>query len=74
MRVVDNWRAVLRHAWSVRLLILAGLLSGAEVSLPLIQDLLPIPRGVFAVLSFFATCGAFVARIAAQSKFSGDKE
>lgn len=48
MRLVAEWRRVLRCAWSIRLLIIAGVLSGAEIGLPLIQDLLPIPRGVFA--------------------------
>lgn len=69
--LVRNWRAVLRYAWSIRLLVLAGLLSGAEIALPLIQDLLPIPRGAFAGLSFLATAMAFVARLVAQQSVSG---
>lgn len=72
MRLVAEWRRVLRCAWSIRLLIVAGVLSGAEIALPLIQDLLPIPRGVFAGLSFLATAGAFVARLVAQQSVSGD--
>lgn len=71
MRLVANWRAVLRYAWSIRLLILAGLLSGAEIALPLIQELLPIPRGVFAALSFLTVAAAFVARLIAQQSVSG---
>lgn len=74
MRLVAEWWRVLRYAWSIRLLVLAGLLSGAEIALPLIQDLLPIPRGVFAGLSFVATAGAFVARLIAQQSVSGDKD
>lgn len=74
MRLVAEWWRVLRYAWSIRLLVLAGLLSGAEIALPLIQDLLPIPRGVFAGLSFAATAGAFVARLVAQQSISGDKD
>ena len=73
MRLIAEWRRVLRYAWSIRLLVIAGLLSGAEIALPLIQDLLPIPRGVFAGLSFLATAGAFVARLVAQQSISGDK-
>lgn len=73
MRLVWNWRSVLRHAWSIRLLIVAGALSGAEVALPLVDGLLPIPRGVFAILSFLATAGAFVARLVAQQSVSGDE-
>lgn len=69
--LIHNWWLVVKHAWSIRLILLAGILSGAEVMLPLIQDLLPIPRGIFASLSGLVACGAFVARIVAQSKVSG---
>ena len=74
MHLVAEWWRVLRYAWSIRLLVLAGLLSGAEIALPLIQDLLPIPRGVFAGMSFVATAGAFVARLVAQQSISGGKD
>lgn len=72
MRFVWNWRRVLRHAWSIRLGILAGILSGAEIALPLIQDLLPVSRGTFAALSFLATAGALIARVVMQQTLSGD--
>ncbi|TCR65429.1 hypothetical protein [Bosea sp. BK604] len=71
MRLVWNWQAVLRHAWSIRLLVVAGVLSGAEVALPLLDGVLDIPEGVFAALSFLATAGAFVSRIVAQQSVSG---
>lgn len=65
MRLVENWRLLLRRAWSVRLMLLAGVLSGAEVVLPLVcADVLPV--GVFAGLSFLVTAGAMVARVVAQ--------
>ena len=70
-RLVWNWREILRYAWSIRLIILAGLLSGAEVALPLIQSVLAVPPGIFAGLSFAATAGAFVARIVAQETVTG---
>lgn len=72
MKLVSDWLNILRYAWSIRLLVLAGVLSGAEIALPLIQDLLPVPRGVFAGLSFLATAGAFIARLVAQKSISGD--
>lgn len=68
--LVKNWRDVLRRAWSVRLLIVAGLLSGLEVALPLIDGLYEIPRGVFAALSGLTVAGAFVARFIAQKGLS----
>ncbi len=64
MKLISNWREILRYAWSIRLMILAGVLSGVEVILPLFADC--CPRGLFAVLSLLTIAGAFVARIVAQ--------
>ena len=74
IKPVANWRRVLRHAWSIRLIVLAGILSGLEIALPLIDGFLPIERGLFAALSFLATAGAFVARLIAQQSVSGGGE
>ncbi len=71
MKLVSNWRAVLKHAWSVRLLLLAGVLSGLEVALPLLDGILPVPPTTFAVLSGLCVCMAFVARLVAQESVSG---
>lgn len=72
MKLISNWRAVLKHAWSVRLLLLAGLLSGLEAALQLAGNFLGLPKGIFALLAFIATGGAFVARLLAQSKIGGE--
>lgn len=74
MKPVANWRAVLRHAWSIRLIILAGFLSGLEIALPLLDGILDIPRGLFAALSGLTTMGAFVARFTAQKDFDNEQE
>lgn len=62
--IIPNWRKVLRKAWSVRLMILAALMSGIEIALPFFSD--KFPRGVFTALSFVVVSGAFVARFVAQ--------
>lgn len=67
MKLITNWRHIIRKAWSIRLLVLAALLSGAEIALPLFAD--SVPRGPFAVLSFLSTAAAFVARLVAQKEF-----
>lgn len=75
--LVSNWRQVLKRAWSVRLIVFAGLLSGAEVFLPLIDGYVDMPRGVFAALSGFATAAAFISRLLVQkgvSNETGNKE
>ena len=69
MEPVSNWRAVLRYAWSVRLMILAAILSGLEVVLQLLPMLgveLPIPPMTFAALSGLVTVAALFARFVAQ--------
>jgi len=65
MRLVENWRDVLRRAYSVRLMLLAAALSGLEVA-----GSLPIPAGAFAALSFLTVAAAFVARFVAQKGLS----
>ena len=64
MAFIHDWKKVLRRAWSIRLMLLAGLLSGCEVVLPLFVD--AIPRNLFAVLSMLTVTGAMVARLVAQ--------
>ncbi len=64
--LISNWWQVLKRAWSIRWIVLAGLLSGLEVFLPLIDGYIDIPRGLFAALSAVATCGAFISRILVQ--------
>ena len=71
MKLVANWRTVLRCAWSIRLMLLAGILSGLEIALPLLEGVLSIPPGLFAALSGLVTCGALIARLVAQ-KHIGD--
>jgi len=66
MKLHANWKHIARKSWSVRWIALAGLLSGAEVVLPLFVD--SMPRHVFAVLSMVATCGAIWARVLVQPK------
>jgi hypothetical protein len=64
MNLVYGWENIIKRAWSVRLVIIASLLSGLEVIIPMFSDY--FPRGLFAVISFVVTVGALVARITAQ--------
>ena len=50
MKLYDNWKDIVKRAWSIRFIILAGMLSGCEVVLPFFSD--SIPDKLFAVLSF----------------------
>ena len=67
--LAPDWKDILRRAWSVRLIVLAALLSGAEVIVPLFGDI--IPRLPFAALNFGVVSAALVARIVAQRGLDG---
>jgi hypothetical protein len=71
MNAVSNWREVLRYAWSLRLIVLAGLLSGIELAIAVFIDNPPIPRGLFALLIVIVSVAAAIARFVAQRKVSG---
>lgn len=64
MQLYDNWREILRRAWSIRFMILAGLLTGLEVVVPLLAG--SMPHGMFAALAGISTCAALIARLVAQ--------
>ena len=65
MRLLPDWQDILKKAWSIRLIILAGLLTGAEIVLPIFAQ--QIPQNLFATLSFAAVSAALVARLVAQN-------
>lgn len=64
MKLYSNWKDIIKKAWSIKFIILAGILSASEVILPLFFDY--FDRGTFAILSFIAVFGAFVSRLVAQ--------
>lgn len=66
--LLDDWRRVLRRAWSIRFSLLAAAFTAAEVVVPLFGDVLRdvMPRGAFVLLAFAASIGATLARIVAQ--------
>lgn len=71
-KLVPHAGRVLRRAWSIRLIVAAGILSGCEIALPIIDQVVSIPRGVFAALSGLVTCGALISRLIAQENLKGD--
>lgn len=71
MTLIDNWKAVLTKAWSVRFNVLAILLSAVEALLPLFET--EIPRGTFAMFAAIVTAASMTARVIAQKELHGDK-
>lgn len=64
--LIANWRGVLKHAWSVRLLAGAALFSGLEVALPFLDGYLPISEWGRALIYFGVTVAALALRFVAQ--------
>jgi hypothetical protein len=63
-RLIDDWRRVLRRAWSVRLAVLSAVLSAAEVTMQLLAP--QMSGGGFAVAAGLVALAAAIARLVAQ--------
>lgn len=75
MKLHPKWRQIIRHAWSVRLILAAGLLAGAEAMLLVLQPVINLPLLALACLSGILTFGALVARLLAQKEFrNGERD
>lgn len=71
MRLIDDWRRVLRYSASLKFIVIAMFFTGTEAALQVAGDYLPIGRGWLSFLSFVVMGGAFGARLIAQQKISG---
>lgn len=71
MNLVEDWRAVLSKAWSVKFNIAATLFGAAEVVVALVQPA-SIPNGVFAGIAATISILANVARVMAQQEMHKD--
>ena len=67
MNLLPDWKQIIRKAWSIRLMILAGLLSGCEAVLSATgTDWLPVPRWASSLIVLAVIAAAFVTRLLAQ--------
>ena len=67
MKLISDWKKIVRKAWSFRLLGLAAAFTAIEILLPMVDTgLSPV---VFSVLSGLAIVGAMVMRVVAQKDF-----
>lgn len=72
VRLRSDWRTILRRAWSVRLILLASLLTGLEAALPFLPEMTYLPPGTLAAIASVVTGLALLARVVAQRDM-GDK-
>jgi hypothetical protein len=70
LRLIENWRQVLAHAWSVRWMFLGNVMA----ALPLLVDQFQayVSQRAYAVLLVAANLLAFFSRFLKQEKVSGD--
>lgn len=54
----------------MRLIALAGVLSGLEFALPYLEAFVPVPHGLFAAVGSLVTGAALVARVVAQKEMA----
>ena len=64
MKLIENWKQVIKKAWSIRLILLATVLSGIEAMMPAFEA--SFPKGVFAAASGVVTAIALLARVLVQ--------
>ena len=67
MKLLSDWKRIVKKAWSFRFMALAAALSGVEVALPYYAE--QLPRGLFASLSGVVIVAAMIFRLVAQKEF-----
>lgn len=67
MKLIPEWKQILKKAWSVRFLALAGLLTGCELILPLYVE--SLPREVFIIAIIFVSIAGIISRVVSQATF-----
>lgn len=70
LRLKPDWQSILKRAWSIRLIAIAAVLSGAEAVLYIEPDLIPVTAPTLALIVFGVTSAALIARIVAQKNLA----
>lgn len=63
-RLIDNWRAILARAWSIRIAIFWGIVSGLAAAWPALDEVVPIR--LFVAGSVLISVALVVARVTKQ--------
>lgn len=68
IRLIENWRDVLLKAWSVRLILLTGILSGLQAAMGVVpvEFIRSLPTWLWPVATLVVTAGALASRIIMQ--------
>lgn len=73
MKLLDDWGAILKKAWSVKFSIAAALFGGLEVAVQYVQPA-SVPAGAFAAAAAIISILATGARVLQQQELSGAKD
>jgi len=68
--LVEDWKSVLKKAWSIKLAAIAGFFATAEAVLPLFTDV--VPPKTMALMAALAAAGSAITRIFYQPKMHDD--
>lgn len=69
MKLIDNWKHVLKNAWSVRILAVAVLFTAADVALSTLGYLPWMPQWAYSAIYGTISALAFASRLIAQQVF-----
>lgn len=70
MTLLTNWRAILRHAWSVRFMALAVMFEILSQVLPFFEKALPVSAEVLGLIELSLLLAALAARFINQKSLS----
>jgi hypothetical protein len=74
MKPVHNWRAILKHAWSIRLDLLNIAFTVLLGVVPILMGTAIVSPLALAIVSAVATAGSMGVRLIKQEKVSGPDE
>lgn len=66
MKISDDWKIVMKRAWSVRFMAMAAFFAGVNAAVPYLQGYLPVSERAFGTLTGLATAAALFSRFIAQ--------
>lgn len=64
MKLYDNWKTIVKEAWSLKFLLIALVLECASVIIPFYTD--KIPREIFTPLIIICILGSGISRVVYQ--------
>ena len=74
MKLARDWKKVLKHAWSVRLMALGVALQVLDAAMPYLPAIIPAYPGVLLLFSIASILGGLISRFIAQKTVSGEDE